>query len=161
MNFILPFPVKKFTAQVNIQEPVLLLGSCFAEEIGLKLTERKFNALVNPHGILYNPLSIYRAITDYIENREYRQQDIFLHDELWRSFQHHGKFSDTNPGQCLENINREIKAAHQQLKNAKWLMITFGSAFAYSHNNSIVANCHKLPSAQFKKVLLPKEEIVA
>lgn len=160
MNFILPFPIKKFSNQLNIKQAMLLMGSCFAEEIGIKLRERKFNALINPHGILYNPISICNAITDYVNAKKFTQQDIFLHDELWRSFQHHGKFSDTDSATCLDNINHKITQAHHQLKNARWLVLTFGSAFAYTHNNYIVANCHKIPSAQFKKVLLSKEQIM-
>lgn len=161
MDFILPFPLKKLPQQVNIQQAMLLVGSCFAEEIGAKLSERKFNSLVNPHGILYNPLSICGAVSEYIENKKYIQADIFLHDELWRSFSHHGKFADINADACLQNINHNINEAHTQLKNAKWLVLTFGSAFAYTHNDAVVANCHKLPAAQFKKVLLTKEQIVA
>ena len=161
MNFILPFPIKKFTKQVNIQQAMMLMGSCFAEEIGEKLTERKFNAQINPHGILYNPISICSAVTDYMENKKYTEKDIFHHDELWRSFDHHGKFANVECKVCIENINHKINEAHNQLKNAKWLVLTFGSAFAYTHNNTVVANCHKLPAAQFKKILLSKEEIVS
>ncbi len=160
MDFILPFLLKKLPQQVNIQQGMLLVGSCFAEEIGAKLSERKFNSLVNPHGIMYNPISICRAISNYITNKNYTQADIFLHDELWRSFNHHGKFADVSADTCLENINHNINEAHKQLKNAKWLVLTFGSAFAYTNNGVVVANCHKLPAAQFKKVLLTKEQIV-
>ncbi|MEO8760032.1 MAG: GSCFA domain-containing protein, partial [Bacteroidia bacterium] len=108
MNFILPFPIKKFATQVNIQQAMLLVGSCFAGEIGTKLTERKFNTIVNPHGILYNPLSICEAIEDYIQNKIYTQQDVFLYDELYRSFNHHGKFADVDASVCLKNINHKI-----------------------------------------------------
>lgn len=159
MNFILPFPVKHFTQQVNIKQAILLMGSCFAEEIGAKLEERKFNALTNPHGILYNPISIRSALTDYMQDKKYTKEDIFLHNELWRSFNHHGKFANTDADACLENINHHISLAHQQLKEAKWLLVTFGSAFAYTHNKQIVANCHKLPASQFEKVLISKEQI--
>ena len=159
MNFILPFPIKKFTHQVNIKQALLLMGSCFAEEIGAKLEERKFNAVINPHGILYNPISICNALTDYIENKKYTKEDIFPHDELWRSFNHHSKFADTDADVCIENINHRISQTHQQLKEANWLLITFGSAFAYTHNKQIVANCHKLPSSQFEKILIPKQQI--
>jgi GSCFA family protein len=159
MNFILPFPLKKFTHQVNIKQAILLMGSCFAEEIGAMLEERKFNALTNPHGILYNPISICNALTDYMQDKKHTQADIFLHDELWRSFSHHGKFASADANACLENINHHISQAHHQLKEANWLFITFGSAFAYTNDNKIVANCHKLPSSQFEKILIPKQQI--
>ena len=160
MDLILTFPIKKFDKPLNINQGILLVGSCFAAEVGIKLSERKFDTVVNPHGILYNPLSICQAVTDYVKKRTYTQQDIFLHDELWRSFNHHGRFSDVKPGVCLTKINQEIDRAHHQLKNAKWLLVTFGSAFAYKHNSGIVANCHKLPASQFEKILLSKEQIV-
>lgn len=159
MNFILPFPLKKFTHQVNIKQAILLMGSCFAEEIGAKLEERKFKAFTNPHGILYNPISICNALTDYIQDKKYTKEDVFLHEELWRSFNHHGKFANTDAEACLENINHQISLARYQLKEAKWLFITFGSAFAYTYNKQIVANCHKLPSSQFEKVLIAKQQI--
>jgi hypothetical protein len=100
-------------------------------------------------------------VNDYVANKKYAQVDIFFHDELWRSFNHHGKFANVNADACLQNINHKISEAHQQLKNAKWLVLTFGSAFAYTHNDKVVANCHKLPASQFKKVLLTKEQIVS
>ncbi|MDR1920037.1 MAG: GSCFA domain-containing protein, partial [Tannerellaceae bacterium] len=34
---------------------LLLLGSCFAEEVGKKLSENKFKVDINPFGTLYNP----------------------------------------------------------------------------------------------------------
>jgi hypothetical protein len=160
MELILAFPIKKFTQPVNIHQPILLVGSCFAEEIGTKMKERKFNAIINPHGILYNPISISQSLTDTIENKRYGQPDIFLHDELWRSFKHHGKFANTDAEASLANMNAGLIQAHHQLKHANWLFVTFGSAFAYKHNNTIVANCHKLPASQFEKVLLNKQQIV-
>lgn len=163
MDFILPFPLKQAEKQLNIKQSLLLMGSCFAEEIGKKLVDRRFDALINPHGILYNPSSISNAITDYIEGKEYTQENLFEHNEVWQSFNHHGRFSATDSGACLKSINSEIKAGHAQLKKANWLIITFGSAFAYVNKktNSIVSNCHKLPSSEFEKVLLNKNQIVA
>jgi hypothetical protein len=37
---------------------VLLVGSCFADEIGEKMVRGGFEAMVNPFGTLYNPVSI-------------------------------------------------------------------------------------------------------
>ena len=163
MDFILPFPLKQSEKQINIKQAVLLMGSCFAEEIGKKLEERKFNALVNPHGISYNPTSISNALTDYIESKVYSESDLFHKNELWQSFNHHGKFSSTNANTSLQVINEEISKAHTHLKKASWLIITFGSAFAYVNKKShaIVANCHKEPSGEFEKILLNKNQILS
>jgi hypothetical protein len=163
MDFILPFPLKQAEKQISIKHDLLLMGSCFAEEIGKKLEERKFKAITNPHGISYNPTSLSNAITDYLENKVYVKEDLFHHNELWQSFNHHGKFSSTDSTTCLKEINAEVNRAHTHLKNTKWLIITFGSAFAYVNKktNVIVANCHKIPSVEFEKVLLSKNQIIA
>ncbi|MGZ3863450.1 MAG: GSCFA domain-containing protein [Bacteroidia bacterium] len=163
MELILPFNIKPADKQVNIKDSIVLMGSCFAEEIGLKLKERRFNALLNPHGILFNPLSLVEALEDYGTKKEYTQKDIFPANELWHSFKHHGAFSNSDNLKCLQHINMAIDIANARLKNCKWLIVTFGSAHAYrlKENNALVANCHKVPAGNFTKTLLTKEEIVS
>ncbi len=163
MDFILPFSVKKPLCRVGLRQPLLLMGSCFTEAVGAKLAERRFDALINPHGILYNPISLSEALTDYRENKKYGPKDIFQFNETWRSYKHHGKFSGTSADACINNINPLIEKAHGQIKKGGWLVITFGSAFIYRHKKTDqwVGNCHKIPSAEFDKELLSKEEIAA
>lgn len=43
-------------------EEVLLVGSCFADEIGRKFRENGFPAISNPYGTMYNPASILHTI---------------------------------------------------------------------------------------------------
>ena len=51
--------------------------------------------------------------------------------------------------------------ASDYITNAKFLFVTFGSAYIYrlKENNRIVANCHKLPDRQFIRELLTVEDI--
>lgn len=148
------------SVKISHADKILLIGSCFAENIGEKLTSSKFNAVVNPNGILFNPISISKAITSYIKNESNPQPEI--NNNLYFSFEHHGSFSSTTKIELEEKIKNATQSAHTQLKEAKFLIITFGSAFAYRHlkTNSIVANCHKLPQQDFKKELLSVETIV-
>lgn len=44
-------------------EQMLFVGSCFADNIGNKFTEEKFRTLVNPYGVMYNPVSIGHTVT--------------------------------------------------------------------------------------------------
>lgn len=149
------------SVKISHADKILLIGSCFAENIGEKLTSFKFNTVVNPNGILFNPISISKAITSYIKNESNPQPEI--NNNLYFSFEHHGSFSSTTKAELEEKIKNATHSAHKQLKEAKFLIITFGSAFAYRHlkTNSIVANCHKLPQQDFKKELLTVETIVA
>ena len=49
-------PKTPFTFSYTVQ--TVLLGSCFAENIGKKLEGNKFKTDLNPFGTLYNPSSI-------------------------------------------------------------------------------------------------------
>ena len=40
---------------------MLFVGSCFADNMGKKFTAEKFNTLVNPYGVMYNPASVYHT----------------------------------------------------------------------------------------------------
>jgi hypothetical protein len=160
MNLHLQFPVPPLPVKLDYQSRVLLCGSCFASGIGELMQRCKFNVTVNPHGIVFDPISLCASINDVLENRSYAEKDLFLHKGLWKSFRHHGSFSHPDKEICLEGINTGIKAAHGALKKAKWLVITFGSAFFYRHIESglPVANCHKLPGKEFIKEMISAEE---
>lgn len=162
MNFHLPFSISPFSEKINYNHALLFMGSCFAEEIGIQMKNNKFNALINPHGIIYNPMSIGIALRRYIYNNVLKETDLFYANECYHSLEHHSRYSNTNKTTCLANINKQITKAHEQLKKAEWLFITFGSAFVYKHSvtNTIVNNCHKLPQKIFTKELLNINEIV-
>lgn len=162
MQFHLSFPVAPLSAAIQYDHELLLMGSCFAEEIGEKLQEHRFNTVVNPHGILYNPLSITKALTSYLDGKVYTPEDLFQHNDLWNSWDHHSRFSGLTPEATLDNISRMQAAATHAIENADWLVITLGSAHAYilKENNRLVGNCHKVPAGNFYKRLLTVDEIV-
>ena len=85
MEFHLEFNPKQFTTTINHQHALLLIGSCFTENIGTKLKQLKFSVLENPNGILFNPISIAKSITSYIDNRQYTESDLFYANECWNS----------------------------------------------------------------------------
>ena len=164
MDFTIRFQVPPLPDKIRHTDKILLAGSCFTEHIGTFLGNAKFKTLVNPNGIIFNPVSIVKAITSWIENREYENKDLFQHNDGWHSWDHHSHFSHRDAGRGLENINTSIQAAHRFLKEAGWLIITLGSAFVYElkeKDNFIVANCHKMPGERFRKRLLVPEEIIA
>lgn len=162
MNFHLEFSPKPFNTKIVHQDNLFLIGSCFTENIGSKFKLNKFSVLENPNGILFNPISIAKSITSYIENKTFKQEDLFYENELWNSWEHHTRFSDVDLDVCLNRINASQQQAHQFLKTADWVFITLGSAFVYElENKSVVANCHKVPTDKFKKKLLSVEDVLA
>jgi hypothetical protein len=162
MQFRLELNIKPFEQQLTISNNILLIGSCFTEHISNKLQQVKFNTLDNPSGILFNPQSIQNALSSYINNTQTTEDDLFFHNELYNSWNHHSKFSSTNQQKTLTQINTATQNAHTFLKKADWVIITLGSAFVYILNNNklggttghIAANCHKVSQLHFNHTLL-------
>ncbi|MEI6595027.1 MAG: GSCFA domain-containing protein [Bacteroidota bacterium] len=162
MNFKINFDIQPPQSKINIKQNLMMMGSCFAENIGEKLLLHKFNNLINPNGILFNPINIFDALHSYIEGKIYTENDLFLYDELWYSWQYHGRFADIDKEAALTKINDSQKLAIAQIKNVDHLILTFGSAYVYElkDSNEIVSNCHKVPQQKFNKRLLSVKEIV-
>jgi hypothetical protein len=162
MNFRLEYTPKPFEIKIRHQDRLFLIGSCFTEQIGSKLSASKFRILENPNGILFNPVSIANALTAYVSCKQYEEEDLFLQNELWGSWDHHTRFSALSSEDCLKKINTSQIEAHRFLKSANWLIVTLGSSFVYelADNNKVVANCHKVPTDKFTKRLLSAEEII-
>lgn len=141
-------------------EDMLMLGSCFADQMGKRLMNMKFACDVNPYGILYNPCSISRALREIIEGKEYLAQDLYFYNGCWHSSMHHGDFSKVQQAETLRLINERISKAHQHLSSLKHLFITFGTAWVYEADNCVVSNCHKRQESDFVRRRLSVEEII-
>ena len=165
MKFKLTLEATKSNVQISYQDKLMLIGSCFTENIGAKMQKHLFSVKENPHGILFNPVSVVNAISDYIQCKQYTETDLFEYNELFNSWHHHTRFSDISSDAALNKINQSIKEAHHFLKDANQLVITLGSAWLYcltenapSQIGLVVANNHKAPSNWFeKRLMLPKE----
>jgi hypothetical protein len=144
--------------KIGYGDKILLLGSCFADNIGIKFAEHYFQAAINPLGTLYNPASIAIAVADMWN----RMSDIRLveHNGLWHSMMHHGTFSGKDKTAvkttCVDGYERLQRA----LKEATIVIVTFGTAWVYEMDGQVVANCHKLPANRFTRRCLTVDEIV-
>jgi hypothetical protein len=147
--------------QLDYNSNVLLLGSCFVENIGKKLDYFKFQNLQNPFGILFHQLAIETLITNAINEKEYTEEDIFFHNEQWHCCDAHSKLSASSKEELLHNLNQQIKATNQQINESTHIIITLGTAWVYRYieTDTIVANCHKVPQKKFLKELLSADEI--
>jgi hypothetical protein len=164
MDLMLNLNIPKSSKEINHQHKILSVGSCFTEHIGNALVEYKFDVLQNPNGILFDPIAVCTSLVSYIQQKHYTQDDLIQLNELWHSWNHHSRFSHTNPAHALEKINSSQHVAHQFLKEADWLIITLGSSFSYKlveQNYQPVANCHRAPAQWFQKHLSTLDEIIA
>ena len=177
MHFQLPIQIKSPDARISYRDKIMLTGSCFTEHIGNSLDELKFSTLQNPNGILFDPRSVCSSLVSYIENKQYKNEDLFYLNEIWNSWEHHSRFSNINADDALEIINESQQKAHNFLKVADWLIITLGSSFSYRLTQEFskvsppkvggdlegagVANCHRAPSQWFNKHLLTIDETIS
>ena len=157
-------PFKKQTYNpITYDSNVSLLGSCFSEHIGEKLTYYKFNTFQNPFGILFHPKAIENLILKAINQDAYTANDLFCLNERWHCFEAHSELSDADKNIVVSNLNTAIQKTHQALLEASHVIITLGTAWTYRHieTDTIVANCHKVPQKQFLKELLSVDEVAA
>ncbi len=153
---ITPVGVPPFPWRGEYADKYLFLGSCFTENIGNRMEELKFSTLINPFGILYNPLSIASTLERLIEASPFQSEELFCHGGVWHSYSHHGRFSGLDREETLSCINKSLDSGSQFLKNADFLMLTFGTAWVYELKSTgkVVANCHKVDAHEFKRYRL-------
>ncbi len=153
---------RKLFSSVSHKDKLMLLGSCFAENMGRQLFDSGFHCDVNPFGILYNPLSVANALTEIVDGKVYTAEDLFFHRGQYHSFMHHGSFSDPDLNQCLTRINERLSYSNQSIRQLNYLFITFGTAWIYRtrEENALVSNCHKLPAGMFTRYRLAVDDIV-
>lgn len=162
MDFHLSFDPPSMQDKISLRDKIMLSGSCFTEHMSAKLKQYKFHIQENPHGILFNPISLARSVQACITNKHYTDADIFFDQGIWSGWDFHSCFSDPDPKTTLTAMNQSVGAGHLFMKNAQWLILTLGSAFVYQlENGQIVANCHKAPAALFRKRLLTVEEVLS
>jgi len=162
MKFHLNYIPKKTSFQINHQQSILLVGSCFSENIGKHLKDSKFKVSSNPNGILFNPLSIYHCLKDALENKKTNENFILKRGDLFYSYFHHTSFNAPEKTALVEKLNTLTYQTHAELNSSDVLIITFGTAFFYYHKElqQTVANCHKQASSAFEKKLMEVDEIV-
>ena len=151
----------EFNKKMGYRHQTLMIGSCFAENIGNYLQDLCFPIAINPFGILYNPVSIANSLNLLINGKEFTEKDLFYSNGLYHSFCHHSRFSDSNPKEALKKINNKAAEAKDVLKNCSHLFITFGTSWVFEHKltGTVVSNCHKLPSATFSRYRLSVAQI--
>jgi len=155
-------PLKKSDRLIGYDSQLLLLGSCFSDNIGSKFQYFKFRAQQNPFGILFHPVAIENLIVKAKEGFRFTTADLICLDQRWHCFDTHSDLTDTSENALLERLNSELEQTKVQLRSASHIIITLGTAWVYRQllSNKIVANCHKVPQKDFSKELLTGKEIV-
>jgi hypothetical protein len=163
MKLMTEVDLPDYPFRLDHDKPVLLMGSCFTENIGRQLDRYRFPVCVNPFGVTYNPLSVKKNLEALMHKEAYRVEDLRQHDGLWFSFDHYTGFSSPDQEVALKNTNRSLKTAKEILKKAGILILTWGTSWVYRYNKTgqVVCNCHKIPAREFTRSRLTPKEIIA
>lgn len=141
---------------------VMFIGSCFASEIGQKCSAGKIPVMINPHGTLFNPVSVSLALRRFAEGYHYTKEDLYSYGSKYISLSHYTAFASEDSDALIKRLNEVNSSGYDFLRNSSFLFVTFGTAwlFSLSENNQPVANCHKLPSGLFSRRQAGVNEII-
>lgn len=147
--------------KMTISDKIVTVGSCFADVIGKKLLENKVETIANPYGNLYNPLSIHQAVGYSTLNQQPADITFTQQNGLFLNFDFHSEIAAFSKSELTQGISEIINRTHTFIKKAKWLIITYGTAWVYKRNDNgmVVGNCHKLAGSLFSKSILTNLEI--
>ena len=149
---------------ISYEDKIMMLGSCFTDNIGRQLVDYGFDVCVNPFGTLYNPVSILRSVERLISGTPFTAEDcvqIGAGDTRWCSFSHHTSFARASREEFLEHANMALKAAHEHFLSCTKVIITLGTSWCFRHKESdaIVSNCLKHPASEFFRERLSAAEV--
>jgi hypothetical protein len=147
---------------INHNTSIVMLGSCFTDNIGGLLKRDGFNVSANEMGVLYNPLSIAQVVRRAIENKPYTIDDLYNFDGVWHCLDFESRRQGNDADALLQTLNSDFAALSEKLINSDLWIITFGTAWIFDHiaTNRVAGNCHKLPSTEFVRRRLSVDEIV-
>ncbi len=139
--------IKEPMFRIGLGDRVVVVGSCFAELIGGRLEGALPLGCVwnNPVGVVYNPLSVARAVEILSTGERFIADDLVHRDGLWHCMDFHGRYSASEAEAVLQKINRE------SVVGVDVVVVTLGTAFVYSYGGRVVANCHKIPEKEFTR----------
>ena len=165
MEFRTRIDIPESEWKIDTGAKVLLVGSCFADEVGQRMVAGGLKAMVNPFGTLYNPASIAASLLRSISEREYGENAVELvrdnADGVWHSWMHHSRFSSADRDALLARMNGTMHEVADFLRCADVLVVTLGTAMVYrlKETGMLVANCHKQSDGMFDRSLLTAYDI--
>lgn len=157
----LDFDFPEFKTKIQHGDKIVLLGSCFSNEIGESFKSNGFDVLSNPFGTIFHPVALARLISNCRQIST--EDDVFQRGDLFFSWDTAGTIYGFSKEELRSTLGDIKNTLLQYIVESKYIFITFGSGFGYelSDTGSIVANCHKMPSTFFKKELTDLSEMIA
>ena len=138
------------------------MGSCFADVMGERMKRHKFNILINPFGVLYHPMALFRVIHMSLDQSSPDPSSYLSNQDVYYNYHFHSKMAHSSLEELEKIIGQTLQETAQLLQQSPVLILTFGTAFQYTlkEQNLKVANCHKQPAQLFDKQLSTVDELL-
>lgn len=151
---------------ISYKDRILMLGSCFSDNIGKQLADFGFDVCVNPFGTLYNPESILSAVRRLLCRERFTAEDceeIGAGDLRTCSFSHHTSHARATREEFLSDANLSLEEAADFFKDCNKIIITLGTSWCYRHigRDMIVSNCLKHPAREYTREFLAADRTAA
>ena len=166
MKLQTPVADEKCRVGISYNDKIMMLGSCFSDNIGARLSDLGFDVCVNPFGTLYNPASIASSIERLVSGEHFTKEDcieIGAGNHRICSFSHHTSLSGNDVDEFLAKANSALDIASGYFRECSKLIITLGTSWCYRHigSGNIVSNCLKHPASEIHRERLCVQEISA
>ena len=148
---------------VSLNDKIVILGSCFADNMGQKMVDLGFDVCLNPFGTLYNPVSVCNSVARLTSGIPFSKDECVQMGAgagLVCSFSHHTSFARRTEDEFLQVANASLKEASLRWKAASKVIITLGTAWIYEYTRSgeTVSNCLKIEAKEFTRRRLSVRE---
>ncbi len=173
MRFRTEVDIEPLGGRVEPGDRIFSIGSCFAENMAVKLLDSGFAVTSNPFGVLYNPASICLAFELIAGGHIIGTDCLVRNGDIWCSPWFHGRFSGTDRQEVLGRMNKALEDARRGFTEADVIIISLGTPWVYELSTDfpakgtrfipgmVAANCHKFPAAHYVRRRMEVDEICA
>ena len=157
---------ERCNVNISFSDRIMMLGSCFTDNIGRQLEAFGFDVCINPFGTLYNPVSLLQSIRKLVDDKPFTEEDCIdmgAGSGLICSFFHHTSFARKDTAQFLAHANEALDKARKHFRESNKVIITLGTSWCFRNieKDMIVSNCLKRPGYEFTRERLTVAETTA
>lgn len=140
---------------ITHDDRIVMLGSCFTDNIGEQLEMDGFEVVHNPMGPLFNPVSIFECLHRAGSGQAYSVSDFVKSpDGCYHCLDFASKYQSKDANLLADMVNYDLSDLAEECAEASVAIISLGSAIGFRFKSSykIVGNCHKFPASDFEQV---------
>ena len=164
MKLQTPVTDEKCRVGISYSDKIMMIGSCFSDNIGRQLADYGFDVCVNPFGTLYNPISIMQSVELLTSERLFTEEDCVEMGAgagLICSFSHHTSFARKDKETFIHDANQALEKAREHFHKSNKIIITLGTSWCFRNigTDRIVSNCLKRPGGEFVRERLAVTQV--